>query len=63
MAQYPNMQGLMYDPYAPKGKRFTPLRRATIMRLYHSSACLTRTGEVLVSGCETCSQNVIGLVG
>lgn len=61
MAQYPNMQGLMYDPYAPKGKRFTPLRRATIMRLYHSSACLTRTGEVLVSGCETCSQNVIGL--
>ncbi len=59
----PNLKALIYDPYAPAGRRYTEFATTNVMRLYHSTACLHRTGEIVVAGCETCSGYVSGAVG
>lgn len=51
----PNMEPELYDPDAPAGKRFSPLQRNYIPRLYHSVAALTVDGTVIVAGCDRCS--------
>ncbi len=61
-AAEPNMRSFIYDPAAPKGRRYTEMGSTRIMRLYHSVACLHHTGEVVVAGCETCARSVGGLV-
>jgi hypothetical protein len=42
----------MYDPYAPKGSRFTVLAGSTIARRYHSVAVLLPEGSIFVGGSE-----------
>lgn len=59
-AAEPNMHAFIYDPEAPKGRRYTEFAQTNIMRLYHSTACLHITGEVLITGCETCDGSVGG---
>lgn len=41
---------LIYDPAAAAGSRFTSMPATTIPRLYHSSAVLLPSGEVIVAG-------------
>ncbi|KAL6759620.1 glyoxal or galactose oxidase [Haematococcus lacustris] len=52
----PNMWPELYTPWAPRGSRFTPLKRNLIPRLYHSTAALTMDGTILVAGCDRCDK-------
>ncbi|KAF8598417.1 galactose oxidase [Ceratobasidium sp. AG-I] len=51
-ADYPLQTPLMYDPHAPKGKRWTQDNMPTseVARMYHSTATLLPDGSVLISG-------------
>lgn len=50
-ADNPDYQGLVYDPLAPKGKRFsTRMPTSKIARMYHSTATMTSSGEILIAG-------------
>ncbi|KAG8718917.1 hypothetical protein FRC09_011908 [Ceratobasidium sp. 395] len=51
-AQYPLQTPLMYDPDAPKGKRWSQAGMPTsqVPRLYHSTATLLPDGSVFVAG-------------
>jgi hypothetical protein len=42
----------LFDPAAPRGKQWTTLASASILRLYHSEAILVQTGHVIVTGSE-----------
>ena len=42
----------MYDPYAPRGQRFTVMAATNIPRFYHSVAMLMPDGSVFVAGSE-----------
>ncbi|PNH06232.1 hypothetical protein TSOC_007403 [Tetrabaena socialis] len=53
---FPNTVSLLYDPIAPAGKRFKRLAETPIVRMYHSTACLHHTGDVLVAGCDVCAK-------
>ncbi|PNH06227.1 Galactose oxidase [Tetrabaena socialis] len=55
-ASNPNTVSLLYDPYAPVGKRFKKLSPTPIVRMYHSSACLHPTGEIVVAGCDVAAK-------
>ncbi|GFR41884.1 hypothetical protein Agub_g2393 [Astrephomene gubernaculifera] len=59
-ASRPANQALIYDPAKPLGKRFSRLAFNPIPRMYHSTACLHRTGEILIAGCDACG-NITGL--
>ncbi|KAG2491402.1 hypothetical protein HYH03_010193 [Edaphochlamys debaryana] len=59
-SSYPANTVLEYNPYASAGKRYKKVGFNPIPRTYHSTACLHRTGEVLIAGCDTCG-DVIGL--
>ncbi|KAL9117732.1 MAG: hypothetical protein Q9187_005730 [Circinaria calcarea] len=50
MADDPVFQPILYNSTAPAGDRFTTLPGTTIPRLYHSTATLLPSGEVLVAG-------------
>ena len=50
MADHPVLKPLIYNASAPSGARFTTLPSTTIPRLYHSTAILLPSGEVLVAG-------------
>ncbi|MCJ1313280.1 hypothetical protein MMC25_006957 [Agyrium rufum] len=50
MADIPVLQPLIYNPAAAAGSRFTSQPGTTIPRLYHSTAILIPSGEILVSG-------------
>ena len=50
-AYYPNFYAQIYDPYAPVGSRWSTLTRSQIPRFYHSVACLTTNGTILI-GCS-----------
>lgn len=50
MADDPVYQPIIYNASAPAGSRFQNMPATTIPRLYHSSAVLLPSGEVLVSG-------------
>ncbi|ORX90448.1 hypothetical protein K493DRAFT_330879 [Basidiobolus meristosporus CBS 931.73] len=49
-AKEPTFAPVIYDPYAPKGDRFTTLGKSTIPRVYHSSALLIPDGRIFVAG-------------
>ncbi|KAJ2999086.1 hypothetical protein HDV02_003616 [Globomyces sp. JEL0801] len=49
-AKYPIYDALLYDPKKVAGKRFTPLAKSTIARLYHSIAMMVEDGSVIVMG-------------
>lgn len=50
MADHPVLKPLIYNASAPSGKRFTTLPSTAIPRLYHSTAILLPSGEILVAG-------------
>ena len=50
MADDPVYQPVIYNPSASAGSRFETMPATVIPRLYHSSAVLLKSGEVLVSG-------------
>ena len=50
MADDPVLQPVIYNASAPAGQRFTTMPATTVPRLYHSTAILLPSGEVLVSG-------------
>ncbi|KAK7549468.1 glyoxal oxidase N-terminus-domain-containing protein [Phyllosticta citricarpa] len=50
MADDPVTVPLIYDPAKPVGSRFTQLPKATIPRMYHSTAQPLPNGEVLIAG-------------
>ncbi|GIL50456.1 hypothetical protein Vafri_6647 [Volvox africanus] len=50
----PAYRDLMYNPYAPLGKRFSLSATLGIIRMYHSTSCLDLSGKVISAGCETC---------
>lgn len=49
-ADNPVFQPVIYDPTAAAGSRFTTMPGSSIPRLYHSTAILLPSGEVLVAG-------------
>ncbi|KAF7308868.1 Copper radical oxidase [Mycena kentingensis (nom. inval.)] len=51
-ADNPALQPIVYDPEAPEGARFSSegIAPMTIPRMYHSSASLTPSGQVLLAG-------------
>lgn len=54
-AQYagnPVLSADVFDPEAPAGKQWTVLANATVPRLYHSSAILIQSGQVMTAGSE-----------
>ncbi|KAG2487005.1 hypothetical protein HYH03_014377 [Edaphochlamys debaryana] len=53
-ADYPILHADIYDPDAPAGERFKSMAKTKIARMYHSVACLTTDGTVIVSGCDRC---------
>ncbi|KAF1949918.1 DUF1929-domain-containing protein [Byssothecium circinans] len=52
LAQYPNLNAVLYDPKKPLGNRFTVMANTTVPRMYHSEAILLDDGRVLVSGSD-----------
>ncbi|KAG2486427.1 hypothetical protein HYH03_014874 [Edaphochlamys debaryana] len=58
-ADYPVLYAEEYNPYAPRGQRFTEMAWTNIARMYHSTACLTTNGTVLVAGCDRCYRFVV----
>lgn len=50
LADDPLLQVLIYEPFAPLGRRWTTGANSTIPRLYHSIAMLLLDGSVLVAG-------------
>jgi hypothetical protein len=59
VAQNPSLEVLLYDPYQPKGKRFTTGPKSTIPRLYHSVALLLLDGTLLISGSNPVEQPIL----
>ncbi|GIL58080.1 hypothetical protein Vafri_13205 [Volvox africanus] len=53
-ANYPVLFADLYDPDLPHGSRFRRLALSRIPRMYHSTACLTTNGTILVAGCDRC---------
>eukprot|EP00198_Chlamydomonas_reinhardtii_P001901 XP_001691237.1 glyoxal or galactose oxidase [Chlamydomonas reinhardtii] len=53
-ADYPVLYAELYDPDARQGQRFTQLGWTQIPRMYHSTACLTTNGTIIVAGCDRC---------
>lgn len=49
-ADNPVFQPVIYNPNAAAGSRFTTMPGSSIPRLYHSTAILLPSGEVLVAG-------------
>ena len=51
-ADNPAFQGVLYDPTAPAGSRFsqTDLPTSSIPRMYHSTATLTPNGTIMIAG-------------
>ncbi|KAF8497704.1 glyoxal oxidase N-terminus-domain-containing protein [Gautieria morchelliformis] len=51
-ADNPAFQGLLYNPAAPAGSRFSQadLPTSNIARMYHSSATLTPNGTIMIAG-------------
>jgi hypothetical protein len=52
LANDPNFNAVLYDPFKPNGQRFSILDDTDIARMYHSEATLLPDGRVLVSGSD-----------
>jgi len=64
MADDPVLSPVIYNASAPLGQRFTTMPSTTIPRLYHSTAILLPSGEVLVSGSNPAvGYSATGMVG
>jgi hypothetical protein len=50
LAQDPNLNAVLYDPFKEVNKRMSMMASTTVPRLYHSEAVLLPDGRVLVSG-------------
>lgn len=59
LADDPTMQVLIYEPFAPFGRRWTTGAQSTIPRLYHSIAMLLLDGSVLVAGSNSNEMPVV----
>ncbi|PNH12830.1 hypothetical protein TSOC_000208, partial [Tetrabaena socialis] len=53
-ANFPILFAELYDPEAEQGSRFSRLGTTRIARMYHSTACLTTNGTIIVAGCDRC---------
>lgn len=52
LAESPNLNAVLYDPYKPVHQRFSILNDTIVPRMYHSEATLLPDGTVLVSGSD-----------
>lgn len=52
-ADVPNLTPVLYSPDKPNGQRFTELQAGTIPRMYHSTAAVLPSGEILIAGSNT----------
>ncbi|KAG2454376.1 hypothetical protein HYH02_001399 [Chlamydomonas schloesseri] len=53
-ANFPILYAELYDPDKPLGDRISRLAPTKIARMYHSTACLTTNGTIIVAGCDRC---------
>jgi hypothetical protein len=60
LADFPNLNALLYDPQQPLGQRISILNSTIVARLYHSEATLLPDGRVLVSGSDPQTLNPDG---
>ena len=60
-AKDPVFHADLFDPKAPSGQQWLTLAKASVSRLYHSTAILLETGEVLTAGTEF--QNYVDMDG
>ncbi|KAG1659441.1 hypothetical protein FOA52_001113 [Chlamydomonas sp. UWO 241] len=58
LTSFPALTAEMYDPSGAPGARWTTVARTQIARLYHSTCALTLDGTILVTGCDSCYQDV-----
>jgi hypothetical protein len=52
LADFPNLNAVLYDPQQPVGSRFTVMANTTVARMYHSESILLNDGRVLISGSD-----------
>ena len=52
LADFPNLEALLYNPALPHSQRISKLSSTIVARMYHSEAILLPDGRVLVSGSD-----------
>lgn len=52
LADDPNLNALLYDPFKPVGQRISVMANTTVARLYHSEAITLLDGRVLITGSD-----------
>ena len=52
LADFPNLNAVLYDPTKSHGKRMSVMANTTIPRMYHSEAITLLDGRVLVTGSD-----------
>ncbi|KAI1279043.1 WSC domain-containing protein [Xylaria sp. FL0933] len=52
LADDPNYNALLYDPFKPVGQRISVMANTTVARLYHSEAITLLDGRVLITGSD-----------
>ncbi|KAH9996954.1 WSC domain-containing protein [Xylariaceae sp. FL0662B] len=52
LADDPNYNALLYDPFKPVGSRISVMANTTVARLYHSEAITLLDGRVLITGSD-----------
>ncbi|KAI1394131.1 putative glyoxal oxidase [Hypoxylon trugodes] len=52
LADDPNYNALLYDPFQPIGSRISVMANTTVARLYHSEAITLLDGRVLITGSD-----------
>ncbi|KAI0175889.1 hypothetical protein GGR52DRAFT_334817 [Hypoxylon sp. FL1284] len=52
LADDPNFNALLYDPFQPIGSRISVMANTTVARLYHSEAITLLDGRVLITGSD-----------
>jgi hypothetical protein len=52
LAEDPNLNALLYDPFKPVGQRISIMANTTVARLYHSEAITLLDGRVLITGSD-----------
>ncbi|KAI0413370.1 WSC domain-containing protein [Xylaria grammica] len=52
LADDPNLNALLYNPFQPVGQRISVMANTTVARLYHSEAITLLDGRVLITGSD-----------
>ncbi|KAI0555400.1 copper radical oxidase [Xylaria curta] len=52
LADNPNLNALLYDPFKPIGQRISVMANTSVARLYHSEAITLLDGRVLITGSD-----------